>query len=55
MQTRLKKKKAWISIKIEVIIIGPRNFTNIVPNQVLILDGITLASSNTVMNIGAIV
>lgn len=38
----------------EVIVLGPENLRNMVSNQILTLDGITLASSNTVRNLGVI-
>uniref|UniRef100_A0A668VFS2 Cyclic nucleotide-binding domain-containing protein n=1 Tax=Oreochromis aureus TaxID=47969 RepID=A0A668VFS2_OREAU len=42
------------SDKTEVIVLGPENLRNMVSKQILTLDGITLASSNTVRNLGVI-
>uniref|UniRef100_A0A3P9B681 B30.2/SPRY domain-containing protein n=1 Tax=Maylandia zebra TaxID=106582 RepID=A0A3P9B681_9CICH len=38
----------------EVIVLGPENLRNMVSNQMRTLDGITLASSNAVRNLGVI-
>jgi len=43
------------SDKTEVIVFIPENLRNMVSNQTLTLDGITLASSNTVGNLGLII
>ncbi|KAL3969404.1 nuclease HARBI1 [Sarotherodon galilaeus] len=40
--------------KTEVIVLGPENLRNMVSKQILTLDGITLASSNAVRNLGVI-
>lgn len=42
------------SQKTEVIVFGPKIPRNMVSNQILTLDGITLASSNIVRNLGTI-
>uniref|UniRef100_A0A669FAZ4 Reverse transcriptase domain-containing protein n=1 Tax=Oreochromis niloticus TaxID=8128 RepID=A0A669FAZ4_ORENI len=56
LQECLKDIKTWMaanflllnSDKTEVIVLGPENLRNMVSKQILTLDGITLASSNTV-------
>ena len=62
LQECLKDIKTWMaanflllnSDKTEVIVLGPENLRNMVSKQILTLDGITLASSNTVRNLGVI-
>uniref|UniRef100_A0A669CMS1 Reverse transcriptase domain-containing protein n=1 Tax=Oreochromis niloticus TaxID=8128 RepID=A0A669CMS1_ORENI len=62
LQECLKDIKTWMaanflllnSDQTEVIVLGPENLRNMVSNQILTLDGITLASSNTVRNLGVI-
>uniref|UniRef100_A0A669B839 Reverse transcriptase domain-containing protein n=1 Tax=Oreochromis niloticus TaxID=8128 RepID=A0A669B839_ORENI len=62
LQECLKDIKTWMaanflllnSDKTEVIVLGPENLRNMVSNQILTLDGITLASSNAVRNLGVI-
>uniref|UniRef100_UPI000D3040EA uncharacterized protein LOC112434934 n=1 Tax=Maylandia zebra TaxID=106582 RepID=UPI000D3040EA len=62
LQECLKNIKTWMaanflllnSDKTEVIVLGPKNLRNMVSNQILTLDGITLASSNAVRNLGVI-
>ncbi|MHC5954089.1 reverse transcriptase domain-containing protein, partial [Streptococcus pyogenes] len=62
LQECLKDIKSWMaanflllnSDKTEVIVLGPENLRNMVSNQILTLDGITLASSNAVRNLGVI-
>uniref|UniRef100_A0A3Q0QRA2 Reverse transcriptase domain-containing protein n=1 Tax=Amphilophus citrinellus TaxID=61819 RepID=A0A3Q0QRA2_AMPCI len=57
----LKDLMAWMtsnflllnSDKTEVIVLDPTNLRNLVSNHILTLDGITLASSNTVRNLGS--
>uniref|UniRef100_A0A669DXW8 Reverse transcriptase domain-containing protein n=1 Tax=Oreochromis niloticus TaxID=8128 RepID=A0A669DXW8_ORENI len=62
LQECLKDIKTWMaanflllnSDQTEVIVLGPENLRNMVSNQILTLDGITLASSNAVRNLGVI-
>ncbi|XP_034015853.1 uncharacterized protein LOC117501131, partial [Thalassophryne amazonica] len=62
LQDCLTDIKTWMtsnflflnSDKTEVIVLGPTNLRNMVSNQILTLDGITLTSSNTVRNLGVI-
>ncbi|XP_030580839.1 uncharacterized protein LOC115777144, partial [Archocentrus centrarchus] len=62
LQECLKDIKAWMtsnflllnSDKTEILVLGPTNLRNMVSNQILTLDGITLASSNTERNLGVI-
>ncbi|XP_034041739.1 uncharacterized protein LOC117524118, partial [Thalassophryne amazonica] len=62
LQDCLTDIKTWMtsnflllnSDKTEVIVLGPKNLRNMVSNQILTLDGITLTSSNTVRNLGVI-
>uniref|UniRef100_A0AAZ1X7D6 RNA binding protein fox-1 homolog 1 n=1 Tax=Oreochromis aureus TaxID=47969 RepID=A0AAZ1X7D6_OREAU len=59
LQECLKDIKTWMaanflllnSDQTEVIVLGPENLRNMVSKQILTLDGITLASSNTVRNL----
>ncbi|PME06503.1 hypothetical protein A8A06_07420 [Escherichia coli] len=62
LQACLEDIKTWMasnllllnSDKTEVIVFGPKNLRNSLSNQILTLDGITLASSDTVRNLGVI-
>uniref|UniRef100_A0A669EGD2 Reverse transcriptase domain-containing protein n=1 Tax=Oreochromis niloticus TaxID=8128 RepID=A0A669EGD2_ORENI len=62
LQECLKDIKTWMaanflllnSDQTEVIVLGPENLRNMVSKQILTLDGITLASSNAVRNLGVI-
>uniref|UniRef100_A0A669EZ97 Reverse transcriptase domain-containing protein n=1 Tax=Oreochromis niloticus TaxID=8128 RepID=A0A669EZ97_ORENI len=62
LQECLKDIKTWMaanflllnSDKTEVIVLGPENLRNMVSNQILTLDGITLSSRNAVRNLGVI-
>uniref|UniRef100_A0A3P8N944 Uncharacterized protein n=1 Tax=Astatotilapia calliptera TaxID=8154 RepID=A0A3P8N944_ASTCA len=62
LQECLKDIKTWMaanflllnSDQTDVIVLGPEKLRNMVSNQILTLDGITLASSNTVRNLGVI-
>ena len=62
LQACLKDIKAWMtcnflllnSDKTEVIVFGPKHLRDSLSNHVVSLDGITLASSTTVKNLGVI-
>ena len=62
LQACLKDIKAWMtcnflhlnSDKTEVIVFGPKHLRNTLSNQIVTLDGIALASSSTVKNLGVI-
>ena len=60
LQECLKDIKSWMtcnflllnSDKTEVIVLGPKHLRNVLSNELTNLDGITLASSTTVRNLG---
>ena len=60
LQTCLKDIKTWMtcnflllnSDKTEVIFLGPKHLRDTLSNDIAIMDGINLASSNTVRNLG---
>ena len=62
LQACLKDIKTWMtcnflllnSDKTEVIVLGPKHLRNTLSNDIATLDGITLASSTTVRNLGVI-
>ncbi|XP_042349014.1 uncharacterized protein LOC121947898, partial [Plectropomus leopardus] len=62
LQTCLKDVKAWMSCnflmlnsdKTEVIVLGPKHLRSSFSNNIISLDGITLASSTTVRNFGVL-
>ena len=62
LQACLKDIKNWMACnflllntdKTEVIVLGPKNSRNTFSNDIATLDGITLASSTTVRNLGVI-
>ncbi|XP_042341350.1 uncharacterized protein LOC121942262, partial [Plectropomus leopardus] len=62
LQTCLKDVKAWMSRnflmlnsdKTEVIVLGPKHLRSSFSNNLISLDGITLASSTTVRNLGVL-
>lgn len=50
-----RQRPEWLNNdKTENIIFGPKSHINVPANQIAILDSITLASSNTVKNLGVI-
>ena len=62
LQDCLKDIKTWMtdnflllnSDKTEVIVVGPKHLRNVLSNHLLSLDGISVASSSTVKNLGVI-
>ena len=62
LQACLKDIKTWMTQnclllntdKTEVVIFGPKRFSEKLPSYIVTLDGISLASSSTVRNLGVI-
>ena len=60
LQTCLKDIKSWMSFlmlnseKTEILVLGPKNLRDSMSTHIATLDGITLASSTTVRNLGVI-